>query len=255
MLTHLRDTLLLVAVVGALATLLLGACGGESSPSLTPTPTPEPSATTVATTTPRPTTTTGATATPEPSATTVATTTPEPSATPVPTVAPTATPATRPSEAATSDPTPTSTPETTVAAEEARGVIVVDPDVQACSNGVVVPEPELNPGLVDDCAALLTAREILIGNYDRSDNKPLIDWRVDVAVSEWDGEWLARPREGAGGQDRLWRPGAAHRNDSTRARAVIEAGGARLGRRPLAQRPGPGRTGAAFGPEVPEPEQ
>ena len=64
---------------------------------------------------------------------------------------------------------------------------MVDPDVQACSNGVVVPEPELNPGLVNDCAALLTAREILIGNYDRSDNKPLIDWRVDVAVSEWDG--------------------------------------------------------------------
>ena len=62
-----------------------------------------------------------------------------------------------------------------------------DEAIDACSNGIAVPEPALNPGLVDDCAALLTAREILIGNYDRSDNKPLIDWRVDVAVSEWDG--------------------------------------------------------------------
>ena len=31
-LTHLRDTLALVVVVGALATLLLGACGGEDAP-------------------------------------------------------------------------------------------------------------------------------------------------------------------------------------------------------------------------------
>ena len=226
-LAHLRDTLVVV-VVGVLAALLLGACGGEDEPedvalaTATPSetaaserasPSPEPEAPqAVATATPSETATSeGVTPSPEPEATQAAATatpsetatsegvtpSPEPEATQA---AATATPSeTAASEraspspepeapqAAATTPTPTSTPETTVEAEEARVVVVVDPDVQACSNGIAVPEPELNPGLVRDCRVLLTAREILIGNYDRPDNKPLITWRVDVPLSEWDG--------------------------------------------------------------------
>ena len=54
-----------------------------------------------------------------------------------------------------------------------------DPTLEACSNGVVVPEPEENPGLVWDCAVLLNARDILVG-----DGKPL-DWSADRPLRRW----------------------------------------------------------------------
>ena len=78
---------------------------------------------------------------------------------------------------------------------------MVDPDVQACSNGVVVPEPELNPGLVNDCAVLLKARDILAGDgeprefsADRpgaveaemfygEDESP--NWSADLPITSW----------------------------------------------------------------------
>ena len=80
-------------------------------------------------------------------------------------------------------------------------MVVVDPDVQACSNGVVVPEPELNPGLVNDCAVLLKARDILAGDgeprefsADRpgaveaemfygEDESP--NWSADLPITSW----------------------------------------------------------------------
>ena len=135
-LTHLRDTLALVVVVGALATLLLGACGGEDAPEEVALATATPSETAASE---------RASPSPEPEATQAVETAASETAT-----SERASPSPEPEapQAAATTPTPTSTPETTVEAEEARVVVVVDPDVQACSNGIAVPEPALNPGLV-----------------------------------------------------------------------------------------------------------
>ena len=63
--------------------------------------------------------------------------------------------------------------------------IVPQPDpelVEACSNGVAVPEPEANPGLVNDCAILLEAHDTLVGEGD-----PL-GWSADKPVGpSWRG--------------------------------------------------------------------
>ena len=54
--------------------------------------------------------------------------------------------------------------------------------LEACSNGVAVPEPEANPGLVNDCAILLEAHDILVG-----EGEPL-GWSADKPVgSNWRG--------------------------------------------------------------------
>ncbi len=55
------------------------------------------------------------------------------------------------------------------------------PAVDACSNGIVVPEPERNPGLVRDCEVLLGARDILAG----SGTAPR--WSTDRPIGEWTG--------------------------------------------------------------------
>ena len=55
------------------------------------------------------------------------------------------------------------------------------PAVDACSNGIVVPEPERNPGLVHDCRVLLEARDILTGGGTPP------RWSVDRPLGEWTG--------------------------------------------------------------------
>ena len=52
--------------------------------------------------------------------------------------------------------------------------------VRQCSNGIVVPEPQNNPGLVKDCAALLTARDALAGAAP-------LNWSADRDISSWWG--------------------------------------------------------------------
>ena len=54
----------------------------------------------------------------------------------------------------------------------------VDPAV--CAAGGVVPDPEANPGLVQDCEALLTAIEVLAGDSTFS-------WSPDVPITRWEG--------------------------------------------------------------------
>ena len=49
-----------------------------------------------------------------------------------------------------------------------------------CSNGVVVPNPQENPGLVADCAVLLQSRDRLAGSAT-------LNWRADRAIGDWDG--------------------------------------------------------------------
>lgn len=50
----------------------------------------------------------------------------------------------------------------------------------ACDDGIAVPDPANNPGLVADCHALLAARDKLAGN------DPL-NWDVEFVVEAWRG--------------------------------------------------------------------
>ena len=52
---------------------------------------------------------------------------------------------------------------------------------EQCSNGVAVPNPADNPGLVSDCANLLAARDTLAGESGS------LNWSANVGVSDWDG--------------------------------------------------------------------
>ena len=53
-------------------------------------------------------------------------------------------------------------------------------DPAACSAGVVVPEPEANPGLVKDCETLLGVRETLEGPRGQ------LNWGADRPITEWE---------------------------------------------------------------------
>ena len=137
----------------ALAVLALVACGGDEPP-VAPSPTPSTPATPTATMTPE------RTATPSPSPTATVT----PTATPSPTSERTPTPST------SATPTATVPPVAPTASAEW---------LAACANGQAVPDAANNAGLVDDCAILLEARDILAG-----DGAPL-DWSADRPVAEW----------------------------------------------------------------------
>jgi hypothetical protein len=63
-----------------------------------------------------------------------------------------------------------------------------DPALQKlCSNGAAVPDPEENPGLVNDCAALLAARDTLAGIGQ-------LNWNADIPIYDWDGVYLGDSR-------------------------------------------------------------
>ena len=53
-----------------------------------------------------------------------------------------------------------------------------------CENGVAVPDPTNNPGLVSDCEALLAARDTLAGTKT-------LDWSDNTPIEEWDGITLS----------------------------------------------------------------
>lgn len=53
-----------------------------------------------------------------------------------------------------------------------------------CDNGLAVPEPEANPGLVADCGALLAARDALRG--DRR-----LNWSYSRSITQWHGVLLS----------------------------------------------------------------
>ena len=54
-------------------------------------------------------------------------------------------------------------------------------DIAACSEGFVVPKPEKNPGLVQDCETLLSIRDTLIGE------EAALPWGADTPISRWTG--------------------------------------------------------------------
>ncbi len=49
-----------------------------------------------------------------------------------------------------------------------------------CLNGIVVPDPAANPGLVADCEILRAARDTLRGTAT-------LDWSADTAIADWTG--------------------------------------------------------------------
>ncbi len=53
-------------------------------------------------------------------------------------------------------------------------------DVEACSNGKVVPDPEGSPGLVEDCRTLLGMRDTLSGSET-------LDWSSETPIRMWTG--------------------------------------------------------------------
>ncbi len=54
----------------------------------------------------------------------------------------------------------------------------------ACAAGYVVPAPEANPGLVRDCATLLSVREALFGRL-------LVNWGSGSPLARWEGVTVA----------------------------------------------------------------
>lgn len=157
----------------ALAVLALAACGGAEPVAPSPTPT---TATAMPEDTPSPSPTVSATPTPSPTPPLTPGRTPTPSPSPTATVMPTATPS------PTSERTPTPSPSATPTATARPGAPTASAEgLVACANGQAVPNAANNAGLVDDCAFLLDARDILAG-----DGAPL-DWSADRPVAEWSG--------------------------------------------------------------------
>lgn len=54
-------------------------------------------------------------------------------------------------------------------------------ELAACSNGIVVEQPERQPQLVRDCAVLLQERDVLTGDGDG------LNWSADRPIGEWLG--------------------------------------------------------------------
>ena len=99
------------------------------------------------------------------------------SATPMPTITPAPT--------STVMPMPSSTPTPATLAAQ-------------CSNGIAVPNPVANPGLVADCATLLASKDTLEGT------NAILNWSVDVVISDWEGVTIAGDRVSRLGLSRTW---------------------------------------------------
>ena len=56
-----------------------------------------------------------------------------------------------------------------------------------CSNGIAVPNPQANPGLVADCATLLAARDTLAGTAS-------LNWHVGHYIDDWGGITVSNSR-------------------------------------------------------------
>ena len=59
-------------------------------------------------------------------------------------------------------------------------VVTKDPLADTCSNGIAVSDPGNNPGLVEDCQALLLMRDSLAGTKT-------LDWSTSRSISSWQG--------------------------------------------------------------------
>ena len=62
--------------------------------------------------------------------------------------------------------------------------IASGPLLASCSNGVAVPSPEYNPGLVSDCVALMAAKDALSGGAS-------LNWDYAEPIYYWDGVFIS----------------------------------------------------------------
>ena len=62
------------------------------------------------------------------------------------------------------------------------------PDFASCNDGIVVSEPERNPGLVNDCETLLGLQNSLTGGaITWISGGPILNWGRGVQIEQWDG--------------------------------------------------------------------
>ena len=64
---------------------------------------------------------------------------------------------------------------------------------ELCSNGVVVPNPEVNPWLVGDCVVLLSVRGVLVGDDGTLVAESVLNWNADLPITQWDGVSTVEP--------------------------------------------------------------
>ena len=64
---------------------------------------------------------------------------------------------------------------------------------ELCRNGVVVPNPEVNPGLVGDCVVLLSVRGVLVGDDGTLAAESVLNWNADLPITQWDGVSTVEP--------------------------------------------------------------
>ena len=70
-------------------------------------------------------------------------------------------------------------------------------EMAACSNSIVVPQPESNPGLVRDCVALTSTRDILAKEVP-------LNWGTEVPMDQWDGITIGGDPSRVIGLELLW---------------------------------------------------
>ena len=66
----------------------------------------------------------------------------------------------------------------------------VSRDISMCAEGYVVPNPEDNPGLVQDCETLLVMRDKLAGDT-------FLSWSADTPIEEWEALHISCRRDGS----------------------------------------------------------
>ena len=66
-----------------------------------------------------------------------------------------------------------------------------------CGDGVAVPNPGGNAGLVRDCAALLTLRDALVGDLTAAADVGELDWSASRRIHSWEGVGITLVDDGA----------------------------------------------------------
>ncbi len=76
--------------------------------------------------------------------------------------------------------------------------------VSSCRDGSAVPEPESNPGLVGDCEALKTVRDVMAHNIT-------LNWGSGVPIDSWEGITIGGSPRRVTGLELLWGVGIGKR--------------------------------------------
>ena len=76
--------------------------------------------------------------------------------------------------------------------------------VASCSGGFIVPDPEENPGLVQDCQTLLRLRDDLVGS-------DIVNWNAGAPIKDWEGVVVGGSPLRVTGLESWWRASVAFR--------------------------------------------